>query len=32
MGYIYKCDLIADVYVALLHEVKSNFGLQIVST
>jgi len=32
MGYIYKCDLIADVYVVLLHEVKGNFSLQIFST
>ena len=32
VGYIYKCDLIADVYVTLLHEVKGNFGLQIVRT
>lgn len=32
MGCIYKCDLIAEVYVALIHEVKGNFGLQIVST
>jgi len=31
MGYSYKCGLIADEYVALLHEVRGNFGLQIVS-